>query len=400
MPEKLLPQRSSHKRICLITNRYPTYPDDVASPFVRDFHLGLKEKGVEVSIFTPYYRSEKMEWNEDVTRFHWWGGKKVVGHLNLLNPLEMVQLFSFLRKGKHQLFEHLKSTRPESCLALWALPSGWFALQAKQKLGIPYSVWCLGSDIYVWAKKPILRGLVIKVLREADHLFADGFDLKEKVEMLSGRKCVFLPSLRRLPQAFEGDAQLDPYKFNFLYVGRWEKDKGLDDLIRAFGILSQKLSTVNLYILGWGGFEKEMRQQIGILNLEGQIKLIGKVSTGSVANYLEQADCVVIPSRSDSIPLVLSEALQMRTPMIVTDVGDMGYLVRRFNLGKVVIPGDVNKLAQAMIEFVQENNDYSKNIPGALKLLDIENAVNDYLLTLNPPISPHTYGEPVKVDHR
>ena len=388
MPEKLPQRKFSHKRICLITNRYPTFPDDVASPFVRDFHLGLKEKGVEVSVFTPYYQSERVDWTEDVIRFCWLGGKKVVGNLNLLNPLEMVQLFSFLRNGKRQLFEHLKSAGPESCLALWALPSGWFAYQAKRKLGIPYSVWCLGSDIYVWANKPILRGLIQKILQEADHLFADGFDLKEKVEKLSGKKCTFLPSMRKLSLTFEGKEQLDSYRFNFLYVGRWEKEKGLGDLIQAFNILSRQLSTVNLYILGWGGFEEEIRMQIRNLNLEEHIKIIGRVSTSSVANYMEQADCMVIPSKGDSIPLVLSEALQMGTPLIVTDVGDMGYLVRRFKLGKVVIPGDVNGLAQAMIEFVQEDNDYSKNIPEALKLLDIENAVNDYLNTLTPQTTP------------
>ncbi len=388
---------SINKKICLITNRYPIYPDDVASPFVRDFHLGLKEKGAEISVFTPYYQSEKVDGTEDVVRFRWLGERKVVGSLNLFNPKEMIQLLSFMRNGKRRLFEHLRNTSPDSCLALWALPSGWFAYQAKRKLGIPYSVWCLGSDIYIWAKRPILRGLIQKVLQEADHLFADGFDLKEKVEKLSGKKCTFLPSLRKLPEGFEGKEQLDALRFNFLYLGRWEKGKGLDDLIRSFDVLAHKLSTVNLYILGWGSYEKEMRKQIINLKLEEHIKIVGKVSTSSVANYLEQADCVVIPSRSDSIPLVFSEALQMGTPLIVTDVGDMGYLVKRFNLGKVVIPGEVNGLAQAMIEFVQENKDYSKNIPEALKLLDIENAVNDYLMTLAPQTIPHTYSESIEV---
>jgi glycosyltransferase involved in cell wall biosynthesis len=140
-----------------------------------------------------------------------------------------------------------------------------------------------------------------------------------------------------------------------------------------------------------------MRQQIRNLNLEGQIKIIGKVSTGSMANYLEQADCVVIPSRGDSIPLVLSEALQMRTPLIVTDVGDMGYLVRRYNLGKAVTPGDIQGLAQAMIDFVREEKDYSKNIPEALKLFDIETAVNDFIKTLKPQTTPFEHLNPIEV---
>lgn len=380
---------STSSKICLITNRYPAHPDDVASPFVRDFHLGLKKKGLDVSVFTPYYQTDKIERREDVIRFHWLGGQKVVGSLNLFNPKELLQLFSFLKDGKRQLLEHLNKTSPHHCLALWALPSGWFAYQAKKKLGIRYSVWCLGSDIYVWAKKPILRKIIRKVLQEADHLFADGFDLKKRVEKLSGKSCLFLPSMRRLPPAPDKKGLLDPEKFNFLYVGRWEKKKGLDDLIKAFSEVKEKLRSVNLYILGWGDFEKELRKLIKRLKLEHEVKILGKVSTNLVATYIKQADCVTIPSKSDSIPLVFSEALQMGTPLIVTDVGDMGYLVKRFDLGKVIPPGDIQKLAQAMIEFVCEKKDYTRKIPEALKLLDIEKTVDDYLktviLTTNTP---------------
>ena len=380
---------STSPKICLITNRYPTYPDDVASPFVRDFHLELKERDIDVSVFTPYYQTEKIDLSEDVVRFHWRGGKKVIGSLNFFNPKEFLDLLSFLKNGKRQLFEHLRRTNPDHCLALWALPSGWFAYQAKKELGIPYSVWCLGSDIYVWAKEPILRGIIKKVLQEADYLFADGFDLKERVEKLADKRCLFLPSMRRLPKATGGGINLDRAKFNFLYVGRWEKKKGLDDLIKASALVKTKISLINLYIIGWGGFEKKMKNLVKRLNLADEVKIVGRVSTNSVADYIKQADCVVIPSKGDSIPLVFSEALQMGTPLIVTDVGDMGYLVKRFNLGKVVPKGDSPKLAQAMIKFASEKSavstgkDYSENIPEVLKMLGIEKAVEDYLKTVS-----------------
>ena len=365
-------------KICLITNRYPAHPDDVASPFVRDFHVGLKKKGLDVSVFTPQYHTPKIEWTEDVVRFHWRGGEKVVGSLSFFNPKELLDLCSFFKNGKRQLIEHLKQAMPDQCLALWALPSGWFAYQAKKELGIPYSVWCLGSDIYVWAKKPILHRITKKVLQEADYLFADGFDLKEKVEELSDRKCLFLPSMRKLPPESEKRAQLDSTKSNFLYIGRWEKKKGVDDLIQAFDLVCRKLSHINLYILGWGELEDEMKKLVKKLKLEDTVKIIGRVSTSLVADYIKQSDCVVIPSKGDSIPLVFSEALQMGTPLIVTDVGDMSYLVRKFKLGKVVPPGNIPELSEAMIEFINEKKDYTKYIPDALDLLSIEKAVNDY----------------------
>jgi len=386
----------SHK-ICLITNRYPAHADDIASPFVYDFHRGLKEKGIEVSVFTPHYHTPKIEWAEDVVRFHWRGGEKVVGSLSFFNPKELLDLCSFFKNGKRQLIEHLKQAMPDQCLALWALPSGWFAYQAKKELGIPYSVWCLGSDIYVWAKKPILRGITKKVLQEADHLFADGFDLKEKVEELSGRKCLFLPSMRKLPLESEERAQLDSTKFNFLYIGRWEKKKGVDNLIRAFDLVRRKLPHVNLHILGWGELEEEMKKLVKKLKLEDEVKIIGKVSTSLVADYIKQADCVVIPSKGDSIPLVFSEALQMGTPLIVTEVGDMGYLVKKFKLGKVVLPGNMSELSEAMIEFINEKKDYTRYIPDVLNILSIEKAVNDYtnIALINQHIQTCTF--PIRV---
>ncbi len=372
-----------NKRICLITNRYPAYADDVASPFVRDFHLGLKRRGVEVSVFTPYYETTGDDWTEDITRFGWAGGKKVVGALNPFKPTELLQILSFMRQGKHQFLQHLEKTRPDVCLALWALPSGWFAFQAKRKLGIPYSVWCLGSDIYVWARRPMLKGLTRKVLQEAECLFADGFDLCDRVRRLSGRDCSFLPSVRRLPPGGELKRVMDASKFNFLYVGRWERKKGLDDLIRAFAWLRQKTDSAGLYIVGWGEFENRMRELIAELRLTDCVQIVGRVPTRSLADYIRQADCLVIPSKSDSIPLVFSEALQMRTPLIVSDVGDMGRLVREYRLGKVVPAGDIEKLARAMTEFVREERNYARKIPEALNLLDPDRAVADYLKTIH-----------------
>ena len=115
---KRLRKMSGSNRICLITNRYPAHPDDVASPFVRDFHLGLKERGIKTSVFTPFYEAEGSEHSCDVVRFRWQGGTKVVGALNPFNPREASQLISFLKDGRRRLLEHLERTRPDCCLVI------------------------------------------------------------------------------------------------------------------------------------------------------------------------------------------------------------------------------------------------------------------------------------------
>jgi len=58
-------------------------------------------------------------------------------------------------------------------------------------------------------------------------------------------------------------------------------------------------------------------------NLRERISLLGNVSDQALACGLRVIDCVVIPSRSESIPLVFSEALEFGQRDGVTDVGDM-----------------------------------------------------------------------------
>ena len=59
---------------------------------------------------------------------------------------------------------------------------------------------------------------------------------------------------------------------------------------------------------------------------------MGNVSDNALSLYYKSCDCVVIPSRSESIPLVLSEALRFNNKLIVTDVGDMGMLGRQYGV--------------------------------------------------------------------
>jgi glycosyltransferase involved in cell wall biosynthesis len=62
---------------------------------------------------------------------------------------------------------------------------------------------------------------------------------------------------------------------------------------------------------------------------------------------------VVIPSRSESIPLVFSEALRFNKELIVTDVGDMGMLGRQYGVAQVVPPENVMALEESMKKRVE-----------------------------------------------
>lgn len=362
-------------KLGLITNRYPSGPGDTASPFVRDFAAALRKRNVKVSIFTPEYAVDRPEADPEVFRFPWYGSAVPIGSLNYRNPINWVKLANFLYNGRRAAMPFVLTHDVDYLLALWALPSGHFARYISQRTGIPYSVWCLGSDIYKWSALPFFGYATRQTLLGADHLFGDGFDLCQKVEELTGRECRFLPSARLR----ERRTVLPKTSHNrFFYLGRLEREKGVEDMLLAFSYVAKKKPAV-LEIAGWGGLSGEISRRIDELKLGDRAAFLGKISEKEATDRLRRASCVLIPSHSDSIPLVLTEAVASGTPVIATDVGDLGYLVRKFNLGKVVRPRDPNNLAEAMFAFMEEKRNYDPASSGLLDLLDVNRAADDFL---------------------
>ena len=126
------------------------------------------------------------------------GSKRPLVHLNVLHPLDLLRMVSLFYRGRGALLSFLRENQIEACLALWVLPSGYFANYAFRKTRIPYSVWALGSDIYRYGENPFLYRIMKRIIREARGVFADGFDLARRVEERFQRRCFFLATTRRL----------------------------------------------------------------------------------------------------------------------------------------------------------------------------------------------------------
>jgi glycosyltransferase involved in cell wall biosynthesis len=61
----------------------------------------------------------------------------------------------------------------------------------------------------------------------------------------------------------------------------------------------------------------------------------------------------VIPTKSDSLPLVFSEAVQAGRPVVGTDVGDLGRFIRRYRVGVVTRANDLRGLFSAMLRMAR-----------------------------------------------
>ena len=95
----------------------------------------------------------------------------------------------------------------------------------------------------------------------------------------------------------------------------------------------------HLYLFGGGPLETQIRRRAAQPDLRGRVTIGGWADEAVAVSWLAACDCVVIPSRMESIPVIFSDALQMGRPLIVSDVGDMGSLLREHPAGLVVPAG-------------------------------------------------------------
>lgn len=106
----------------------------------------------------------------------------------------------------------------------------------------------------------------------------------------------------------------------FLYVGRLSPEKNLDLLIKAF----ETLSDLSLDVIGFGPQEAELKAAA-----PDNVKFLGAIDNDRLPAYYRIHDVFILPSKSEPWGLVVEEALNNGTPVIVSDrVGCQADLVK------------------------------------------------------------------------
>ena len=141
----------------------------------------------------------------------------------------------------------------------------------------------------------------------------------------------------------------------FLFFGTIRRDKGLDNLLKAFEMLPVE-AECRLVIVGmpldWSPSEEARR----ILSDPRVVTCLEYIPEQEIDAYFYASDALVLPYAGfyagSSGPLY--EAGARGLPVIVSDVSEMGRLARERDLGLVVPPDNAETLAEAMKQFIRQ----------------------------------------------
>ena len=230
-----------------------------------------------------------------------------------------------------------------------------------RKIGIPVIITCHHTywQQYTFIKSQFWKRIFLpfekRTYRLADKIICDCEDTKrvllERYDIPEEKMIVIT-------------CAIDPKKFFFLarqkcpnsilYIGRIDKRKGIEFLIRSMPYVVQQIPEALLLVGGTGSYLDKMKSLVKQLDIERNVTFLGFIPDDQLNSLYNQVQCVVVPSIFEGFGMTVIEALAAGTRVVGTDVDGIRSTLTSGDYGPLVPYGDQRALAGAIVSELRD----------------------------------------------
>lgn len=151
-------------------------------------------------------------------------------------------------------------------------------------------------------------------------------------------------------------------KYDISFFGRVSADKGVEDLVKAIGLLTQKGHKLRTLIIGkcTPAYETKLEETLAKYTNEKLLHFSGFVTDHEeMYNLAASSTMVVLPTKVDLMPNTIRESIAMGLPVVASDAGYIPTLNKDQESVSIHHVGDVEDIA-LKIEHVYNDAHYRK----------------------------------------
>ncbi|MBN2892463.1 MAG: glycosyltransferase [Bacteroidales bacterium] len=141
-----------------------------------------------------------------------------------------------------------------------------------------------------------------------------------------------------------------------LYQGAVNIGRGLEEAVEAM----QFLEGFELWIIGGGDIENQLKTRVKDLNLEEKVKILGRKKLEELAEYTNQADLGLSIEKNMglnyyfALPNKIFDYIQAEIPILCSDLPEMSRIIKNYNIGAILESHEPKKVA-IQIKLIFEN---------------------------------------------
>jgi phosphatidylinositol alpha-1,6-mannosyltransferase len=277
--------------------------------------------------------------------------------------------------GYFRVFRHLRQLMVSADVRALhcgrCLPEGFAAWLLHCWTGVPYLVYVHGEDATTAATSRELSWMVRRVFGGAQFLIANSRNTKslllEQWQLPDERVRLLYPGVdtkRFAPGRCDEAIRRELGWGNtpvVLTVGRLQKRKGHDQLIRALAEVRQTIPEVLYAIIGDGEERSTLEALVKQYKLEQHVQMMGEVDDATLIRCYQQCDLFALPNRTEGADIegfgmVLVEAQACGRPVLAGDSGGTAETMRIGETGRIVDCSRPEPLAAALADLLSDHN--------------------------------------------
>lgn len=182
----------------------------------------------------------------------------------------------------------------------------------------------------------------------------------------------------------------DPYLI--VTNGRLSDQKNYPMLLSAFKKVHTEFRNTQLWIIGTGEREKQIRKMVNNLRLNDAVVFKGWIKPKKWKEILDNASVFVLASNHEGWGYVCLEALSRGTPVVMTNTGCAGEIVIDRKTGIVTPIGNLEKFTEGIIQVLRNPVKYQNMAKSGRVLVEKDsspsllsrNLLTMYQATINP----------------